>query len=414
MKRAPRLLVLVNVYRPDLGGGVLFADLAEGLVERGWDVTVRCAVPYYPEWTDKTGANGLGIVETREGGVRVERFGLFIPSRPNSLVQRLLYELSFPLSLSRRLPSPGDYDAIMVYCPLVGAVAWAAVLKRLVGVPLWLTVQDLSADAAAASGIVRSGRLNRLFAAVQRALFNEADAWSTIAPAMVERLVALRDRGQPVHYLPNWLHRSLAQAIADVPARAEPPRAPVRLLYSGNLGTKQELLRLCETLHASDAAFAFRIQGAGGTAPAVREWVERSGDPRFTFAPLSDEADLARALRAFDLLVVTETEGAGGSFIPSKLLPAMAAGLPVLAVCDADTPFGREMTGSGAGPAFRWSEIERIPGLLADLPNRPDVFAAWVQACRARAVAFDAGRILDEYDRLLHELAFGRTRSATP
>lgn len=405
VNRPLRLLILVNVYRPDLGGGVLFADLAEGLAARGLDVTVRCAVPYYPEWSDKSGTNGLEIQTGTQNGVRVERFGLFIPSRPNALGQRLAYEASFLLSLARRLPSPGEFDAIMVFCPLVGAVAWAAVLKRVTGAPLWLNVQDLSADAAAASGIVQSARAARLMATVQRWLFNRADAWSSISPVMVERLECQRRRDQPVHLLPNWLHRSLADLIAALPERPGRTTGVPRLLYSGNIGTKQDLLRLCESLHRSPVPFRFRIQGAGGMAPVVRSWVETSGDDRFEFGDLTDEAGLAAALRAADLFVVTETEGAGGSFIPSKLLPAMAAGTPVLAVCDADSPFGREMEESGIGPVFRWSGIDGIPALLTDLSERPDVFDRWRAACRDRSLRYDAGRIIDEYARLLSRLA---------
>ena len=405
MNRPLRLLIVVNVYRPDLGGGVLFADLAEGLAARGFDVTVRCAVPYYPEWTDKSGANGLEIHSGTQNGVRVERFGLFIPSRPNGLGQRLVYEASFLLSLARHLPSPGEFDAIMVFCPLVGAVAWASVLRRITGAPLWLNVQDLSADAAAASGIVRSARLARLMSAAQRWLFNQADAWSSISPVMVERLASQRRREQPVHLLPNWLHRSLADLIAALPGRTNRTAGAPKLLYSGNIGTKQDLIRLCESLHRSTVPFRFRIQGAGGMAQAVRSWVEASNDARFEFGDLTDEAGLAAALRDADLFVVTETEGAGGSFIPSKLLPAMAAGTPVLAVCDADSPFGREMEESLIGPVFRWSGIDAIPAFLSDLSDHPDVFEAWRAACQVRSLHYDANRIIDEYARLLRRLA---------
>ncbi|MEX0747834.1 MAG: hypothetical protein WD275_07530, partial [Rhodothermales bacterium] len=94
-----RLLVVVNVFEPDLGGGVLFSDLCYGLAERGFEVTVRCAYPYYPEWRDKSGGNGLRIRTSLKNGVRIERFGLYIPRHPNSLPERLLYESSFYCSL---------------------------------------------------------------------------------------------------------------------------------------------------------------------------------------------------------------------------------------------------------------------------------------------------------------------------
>jgi hypothetical protein len=122
-----------------------------------------------------------------------------------------------------------------------------------------------------------------------------------------------------VHTIPNWLHASLAAEIAALPGKLDrPPGRPVRLLYSGNIGTKQDLVGFCSTLRQSDAAFEFRIQGGGGMAPAVRDWVEAAGDPRFTFHNLTDEA--------------------------------------------------------GAGPVFRWAAAHEVGSMLANLPDRPGVF----------------------------------------
>jgi hypothetical protein len=215
--RKPRLLVLVNVFTPDLGGGVLFSDLTYGLVERGFDVTVQCAYPYYPEWEDKTGKNGFGIERYDEQGVHVERFGLYIPKDPNALLPRLVYEASFFASLLRKWPNRGRFDLVMVFCPLIGAVAYGGLCKRAIGCPLWLNVQDLSAEAAAAGGITGGGFMSRLLPRVQQALFNQADVWSSISPVMVDRLKEIRSRAQPVLYFPNWLHDSLAAAIAALP-----------------------------------------------------------------------------------------------------------------------------------------------------------------------------------------------------
>lgn len=177
----PRLLMVVNVFNPDRGGGgAVFSDLAYGLAERGFDVTVRCAYPYYPEWQDKSGKNGLVIQRYEENGVHVERYGIFIPSNPNALSQRLLYEASFFFSLLRSLSRGRRFDLVMVYCPLVGAVAFAVLNKWLHRKPLWLNVQDLSADAAAASGIARGRGVKRLLGAVQQWFFNQAQVWSWI------------------------------------------------------------------------------------------------------------------------------------------------------------------------------------------------------------------------------------------
>ena len=404
-----RLLVIVNVYRPDLGGGVLFSDLCEGLAARGIAVTVRCAYPYYPEWTDKSGRNGLRVHCSEENGVRVERHGLYIPSNPNALGERLVYEASFFLSVLRRLPKRGAFDVVMVYCPLIGAVAYGGVCRWWTGRPLWLNVQDLSADAAAAGGIARGGRVSRLLAGVQQMLFNRADIWTTISPVMVDRLKQLRTRGQPVCYLPHWLHTSLAEKIRALPARdGRRPGSPVRLLYSGNIGTKQDLLRFCQALHGSPVPFRFRIQGEGSRAAEVRDWVATAADDRFSVHDLSDEAGLARALYEADFFVITEKAGIGGSFIPSKLMPGLAVGTPVLAVCDAGSPLGCEMETANPGPRFDWDDLPAVPALLASVGDAPEAYLRWQCNARERAALYDREATIDRYAALVRALASGR------
>ncbi len=405
--RRPRLLLVVNVFAPDRGGGAaVFSDLAYALVERGFDVTVRCAYPYYPEWSDKSGKNGLRVQRYDERGVHVERYGIFIPRDPNSLPQRLLYEASFFASLARALRHDRrDFDLTMVFCPLVGAVAYAALRKRLVGGPLWLNVQDLSADAAAAIGITKGAAVTGLFAKVQNTLFNEADVWSSISPEMLDRLDAIRSGDQPILYLPNWLNRSLADEIDALSSKVGRRAAdPIKLLYAGNIGTKQDLLSFCQTLARSDAPFEFRIHGSGGRADDIRRWIEASGDTRFTFGPFLDEAGFIGAIHASDLFVITETAGSGGSFIPSKLIPAISTGTPILAVCDEEGPLGQEMRRAALGPHVAWDRVGDVPMLLRTLIADADAIPNWQRRALDRSAFYQRERVIDEYERAIRRV----------
>lgn len=411
-----RLLVVVNVFHPDRGGGAaVFSDLCAALVERGHEVTVRCAYPYYPEWRDKSGRNGWRIERSMWRGVNLERYGLFIPRNPNALAQRLLYEGSFFLSLLRSLPRSRGFDAVMVYCPLVGAVAFAGLQRWFSRAPLWLNVQDLSADAAAASGISRVGFVNGLLARIQNFLFNRAGVWSSISPVMIARLRQIRRRNQPILFLPNWLNASLGEEIERLPDKVgREPAEPVRLLYAGNIGTKQDLLRFCRALHESDAPFMFRIHGNGGEAERVRAWVEASGDLRFGFGAFLEEPDFARALHETDFFVITEKSGSGGSFIPSKMIPGMASGTPILAVSDPDSPLGREMRTARPGPFFTWSELGAVPPVLKAPSSAEAPFAAWQRRAVAHARTYDRRRVIDGFEQALRTVAAGRIPPELP
>ena len=346
--------------------------------------------------------NGWHIRESEENGVRVQRFGLYIPSNPNSFLQRLVYEASFFLSLSRRPVRKREFDAILVFCPLIGSVAYAGWNARRVGTPLWLNVQDLSAQAAAAGGIVRH---TSLLIKIQNALFRKADLWSTISRPMKDALEQIPGAVKRIRLVPNWMHGSLASFLVGAEARhAVPADRPVRLLYSGNIGGKQNLLAFCQWLAGSDHSFEMRIQGAGGRAGEIRQWIDESEDARFSMGDLTDEKGLADKLAWADAYVITEKPGAGSSFVPSKLIPSMTSGAPILAVCDPEGPLGQEVEEFGVGHLAQWDDRDALEGFFHTVRNDPDTYVSWSSRALERGAFYDRDRGLDRCVAVLEEL----------
>ena len=387
---APRILIVVNVFRPDLGGGVLFADLADGLAERGIQLVVKCAFPYYPQWADVSGQNGFRISKDANEGYAVERHGIFIPSKPNSFFQRLIYEASFFLSLMRNRPKKGDFDAILVFSPLIGSVAYATWVGTRSSTPVWLNVQDLSAQAASAGGISKGNTASGLLIRIQNAVFRRAAFWSSISKPMVDTLKEIPGAPSHVSLLPNWLHVSLEREIAtfsNLPKRVL--NATVHLLYSGNIGGKQNLVEFCRQLHHSKLDFNFRIQGEGARLPDLKKLLQEIADPRFELHPLSDEANLAKALHDADFYVITEKPDAGNSFIPSKLIPGIASRTPILAVCDLEGPLGQEVQEFDLGIHIPWPSLSQIDLFINQIVENPSQHASWQTNAATRAVFYN-------------------------
>jgi colanic acid biosynthesis glycosyl transferase WcaI len=406
-----RLLVIINNFPPDRGGGAaVIGDLCYSLAQKGFEVTVRCAYPYYPEWADKSGRNGLRIWCYPDQGVRVERYGLFIPGNPNSLWQRLLHELSFLLSLLRSLPRGRDFDVVMAYCPAVSSLVFGVINKLIWRKPLWLNVQDLAAEAATASGLVRRRWLGELLRKTQAWFFNRADVWSTIAPVMAARLAPARRRGQPLLLMPNWLNESLRQEI-DLTLQSAPERSlhqPIRLLYAGNIGKKQNLLALLKMLQATALSFEFRVHGSGAQASDVEGWIRETCDNRFQFGPFLEERGFAQVLLWTDFFVISETEDSGASFMPSKLIPGIYSGAPILALCDESGPLGSEVRSHDIGPWFSWESVHDLPDFLQTLHAQLPLYMTWVTNARVRACSYDRPAIIDRCANALTELAAGR------
>lgn len=404
---AVRLLVVTNLFPPDRGGGAsVFGDLCFGLAERGWDVTVLTAYPYYPEWKEKEPHRPLEIRREKLCGVRVLRHGAYIPGAPSKLLPRLLFEAGFFASILRSAAAGGRFDAVMVFCPVLGAVCFGALRKLLFREKIWLNIQDLPAEAAAASGI-HSGRVfGKLAGALQRWLFNRTDVWSSISAVMTDHLAGMTRRGQPVHLCPNWLNGSLAAAVKALENKAGRPAArPIRLLYAGNIGKKQGLLEFCQRFSQMHSPFHLRIAGDGGEAAAVGAWIGKRADERFSFGEFLDEQGFARALFESDLFVITERPGSGASFIPSKLIPCIATGTPIIAVCDASGPLGREVAEHGLGFVVEWGQIECLPAVLESFSSQPGLLAQIQARCLAHARHYQRETAIGRFDTLLRAMA---------
>jgi glycosyltransferase involved in cell wall biosynthesis len=229
---------------------------------------------------------------------------------------------------------------------------------------------------------------------IQNVLFRRSTVWSTISEPMVRALAEIPGSPPDIHLLPNWLHASLAEHVRLLACHRTACHNPVRLLYSGNTGSKQDLLSFCTYLHSVDWPFEFRIHTDGARAQELRDTVAAWSDTRFTVAPLTDEPELAQWLAWCDLYVITERAGAGSSFIPSKLIPALSSGAPILAVCDRGGPLGDELLRHGTGLLRTWTELEEKGLSPADFTE----LSTWSANALARSAFYSREQGIDRMD----------------
>ena len=164
------------------------------------------------------------------------------------------------------------------------------------------------------------------------------------------------------------------------------------------------MLRLCENLGETTSQFQFRIHGDGGAASEVREWLARSEDSRFSLRPVLDEAGFVDALHETDFLIITEKSESGASFFPSKTVPALASGTPILAVSDPDSPLGREMRTHNVGPWFPWNRCSEIGDFIDSIDARERDFVVWQQNAIGRSKSFGREQCLDFVETTLHSM----------
>ena len=157
----------------------------------------------------------------------------------------MLHELSFGASCLAWWPSlwTWSWDAILAVCPLLQSGLIPALLARRQKVPFIFHVQDLQLDAARELAIIRQPLLFACLTCLERFLFTQAQAVTTISRAMAARI---QDKGTPperLHLLPNWadLEDIRPGSRRNALRRELGLNAEVMVLYAGNMGEKQGL-----------------------------------------------------------------------------------------------------------------------------------------------------------------------------
>ncbi len=150
-----KILIVTQYFWPET---FRINDLAQGLIERGHQVTVLTGLPNYPGGKFFEGYGYRGPYRQDYGGVDVIRVPL-IPRGNGGGFQLALNYFAFAVSGAVLAPlrCRGSFDAILVFEPSPITVGVPAiVLRALKRVPLLFWVQDLWPESLSATGAVKS------------------------------------------------------------------------------------------------------------------------------------------------------------------------------------------------------------------------------------------------------------------
>lgn len=362
--------------------------MAAWLVERGHDVRVITAPPYYPEWKIGKGYTAYRWMRECWRGADVWRCPVWVPSRPGG-GKRLLHLASFalssfPIMLKQLLWRPDM--VFVVEPPLFGApIAW--LVSRLGGAVAWLHIQDYEVDAAFELGILRGNWIKRVVLAGEHWLMRRFDVISTISQRMQARARAKGVSDTRLVKFPNWVDLETFSGIIvsqSLKYRTElgiPSRAVVAL-YSGNMGAKQglELLgdvaRLCASNDSAHLPIYFVFCGNGIARASLVAQCE--GLEFVRFLDLQPSERLPELLAMADIHLLPQRAEAADLVMPSKLTGMLASSRPVVAAANSGTELAEVVEGCGlvVPPEDPQAMASAVRTLAADSALRRQLGAA--------------------------------------
>jgi putative colanic acid biosynthesis glycosyltransferase WcaI len=408
-----RILVIGINYAPERTSVAPFTTgLCEHIVSHGDEVTVVTAFPYYPEWKVWDGYRGSLYRREVINGVEVRRVAHFVPAKPSSLLQRLLYDLTFTVAAFFAALFIGKCDLIYCSCP-PPTVAFAAyllgILKR---APFVMKVTDLASDAALSTGIMKSSVSIRLARAFEAFTYHKALAVICLCQGFIDRL---RERGVPpekLHLIPDWGDtQAIRPQVRDASFREAHGISPDAFLvvHTGNMGKKQDLTNVVHAAQFSQGApdLVWLLVGQGEERAALEQEIQQHSLKNIRLLPLQPAETLSQMYAAADALLVNQRKAVEDAVIPSKLLTYMAAGRTVVAAVSERSETARQISRANCGVVVSAEDPHALVKAVRALRSAPVFCHRLGKNGRAYAEAnFTKSSVLQRYDEFLAR--FGR------
>jgi len=384
-----RILIYGINYTPELTGiGKYTGEMASWLAQRGHEVRVVTAPPYYPAWSIREDYRGkLYRTEKIPGEPIVYRTPLYVPKKPTGF-KRVAHLFSFmlgslPIMLRQCFWNP---DVVFTVEPTFFGAPLALLVAQATGAVSWLHVQDFEIDAAFDLGLLPAeGPIHSLALSLERAFTRAFTQVSSISNKMVERAETKGVAADCITLFPNWVDIDSVHpkdpAAPNLFRRELGLEGKTILLYSGNMGAKQglELLAPLAASFENNPSIHFLFCGDGAFRPTLESLV--SGHSNVTLLPLQPLDRLNDLLNAADVHLLPQRAGAADLVMPSKLTGMLSSGRPIIATADPGTQVARVVAGDSAAqscglvvpaeePAALHTAVERLiadPALRAQL-----------------------------------------------
>lgn len=402
----PSLLFINKHYAPDIAAtGQMLADLAEYLVEDGFEVHVLCGQSRYEE-----GHLQLPRFEIRNG-VHVHRVSTTGFGR-NRVVGRLLDYATFYVHALRFMlgRARADVSIVLTTPPLmhVAAVLGKRIRKR----PFGIWSMDLHPDAEVAVGMLQEkSLLTRFLHLVNDMGYREADFIITLGACMSRRVVKKGVSSARIHEIPVWTR---CDEIRPLDREKNPLVQRLKLgnrfvvMYSGNAGLGHRFDEIKQAMAAlkdrDDILFLF--VGAGPKRDEIEKYIRQHNLTTALYLDYFRREDIHLSLALGDVHLVSLKEEMTGIAVPSKVYGAMAAGRPIVFIGPSASASAQTIADTACGvvidPALLKQKQPSLETILKELAMQPQVRAKMGTRGRSAAVrTYDVKPACEKWSALL-------------
>jgi colanic acid biosynthesis glycosyl transferase WcaI len=398
-----RIWIITELYYPEhTSTGHFLTGIAEGLAQR-FDVKVICSQPTYAARGTRAPAyelrNGVAIRRCRSTTLNKDVLAF-------RLINSLTLGIATFIEAVRRI-NRGDF-VLVVTTPPTLPILMEAVCRLRKG-RLVILVHDVYPDVLTATGMARRGSpVVRLLDRLYRRVFRRAERVVVLGRDML-RLLAGRVAPERMAIIPNWgdVDRIMPRPRLDNPVLRRLGLTNAFVVhYLGNMGRTHEVrLLLAAAASVNGGSTHFLFTGGGWQRDWICSEVERAGLTNVFVQAGCAPDELCDYLNACDVAVISFRRGMSGVSVPSRLYNVLAAGSPVLAVCEGESELACVVREHRCGWVVEPGDLDGLLRALADAQGDPAGRRAMALRARSAATQFyNRNRVVEQYVELFEGL----------
>jgi colanic acid biosynthesis glycosyl transferase WcaI len=339
------IIIVSCVFPPEpMVSGQTSSQIAEALAKKGYQVKVIAPFPNRPTGQIYNGYQRklFGMSDDDEAGYNITRCWSTFSSKSN-ISSRFLENISFGIFSSFTLLFTAKPDVIYSNSWPVFATGLIALVAKLKGIPIIISIQDVYPDSLVIQNRLSDRNiLTKILKKIDIAIASASNHLIVISSQFSDIYRNERNvTDSKISIIPNWLKKDSSfikdtdqqNLKTDYRVKYNIPHNDFIVVYGGNIGVAagvEMVIRAFESLAKTSDRVWLLVAGGGSQLEECQEIVRDSKIPRVIFHHPWLKEETAEVLNIANLMILPTMGKQSLVSVPSKLISYMLSGKAIL------------------------------------------------------------------------------------
>jgi len=322
-----KILIVTDTFPPEKVGSYRIYDISRQMSNDGFEVTVVVPFPTFPFGTFKRTWKFIKISNVDK--VKLINLWAWQPSEDPAIISRMLYYLTFPISVTFLIFIYHNFDVILISSGTAPTIFFPGLIAKYIFRKKFIVdIRDLFLDSAIDIGFLKKdGMIERCVHIYEKIIYSGAEKIICVTKKIKHDIVTkYRVDEDKIIVIPQPVNTNIFHYLS-VPKKQQ-------IIYTGTIGYAQDLENMILAMkEIVNYNVIFLIVGAGDLETKLKKMVKDEGLERYIFFMGQIERNKIPLILSESLIGIVPLKKRKGLdyAIPAKTYTYMACGLPIIA-----------------------------------------------------------------------------------